>query len=473
MQITEVLSGGKKNTPLFSAPPPSAGKPVIAFDTLFTQAERRTNPTPSENQSRERERESNSRIDAPRTRRESHTSTERSSNERERTTTEAHNNTDAANMETEAVYQPVPEDYEVDESEMLQAVAAVLQIPVEVLKQVLSDMGLEVYDLLEPANALKLIMQYLDVEGELELLTDPKFPEIYKKLNEQIAQAKSGTYSVMTETPEIQEARQDDAQITKAQNAKASLGNINLEGIEVVSEDGDVVAVQKADDSEGLFAKEGTDEDNITQTNVRAAATQTTASSTSSSTQTVTPSQLVQTSTETATQAPEQTVQIYQAPGQTVNSSQQAQQAMVRQAAAPAPVNTANVIEQIMSQVRVINSGGQFTEMRMTLRPESLGDIMLRVVTQNGIVIAQFEAESQRVKEALEASFNQLRDALTEAGIRFSELSVSVRQGHDERMNRYYEGRSRTRGRIESITDETLEDDVIESFHDGDVDLRA
>jgi flagellar hook-length control protein FliK len=110
--------------------------------------------------------------------------------------------------------------------------------------------------------------------------------------------------------------------------------------------------------------------------------------------------------------------------------------------------------------------------MRMTLRPESLGDIVLRVLTQNGIVTAQFEAESQRVKEALEASFNQLRDALTEQGIAFSELSVSVRQGQDERMNQFDHARQKVRGRIESVENAQEEPEPV-SYHSGVIDVTA
>jgi flagellar hook-length control protein FliK len=88
-------------------------------------------------------------------------------------------------------------------------------------------------------------------------------------------------------------------------------------------------------------------------------------------------------------------------------------------------------MNQVMTHMRA-NAGEQFAELKITLRPESLGDVTLRVVTQNGIVSAQFVAESQRVKEVLESNFNQLRDVLQQQGIRVSELSVSVGQDESE-----------------------------------------
>jgi flagellar hook-length control protein FliK len=157
-----------------------------------------------------------------------------------------------------------------------------------------------------------------------------------------------------------------------------------------------------------------------------------------------------------------------------IQERQAIQTEALRQAASPTPVNTADVIEQIMNQVKiVVSSGAQFTEMRLTLRPESLGDIVLRVITQNGIVLAQFEAENQRVKEALESSFNHLRDALTDAGIRFGELSVSVRQNEEERLNQFEQGRSRSRRRMETIGAAEAEEEKPISFHEGVVDVVA
>jgi flagellar hook-length control protein FliK len=85
------------------------------------------------------------------------------------------------------------------------------------------------------------------------------------------------------------------------------------------------------------------------------------------------------------------------------------------------------------------------------LRPESLGDIVLRVLTQNGIVTAHFIAENQRVRETLENNFNQLRDALEEQGIQFSELSVSVRQNADDQQTLFEWGRQHARNRAENI----------------------
>jgi flagellar hook-length control protein FliK len=138
--------------------------------------------------------------------------------------------------------------------------------------------------------------------------------------------------------------------------------------------------------------------------------------------------------------------------GNTVTAQLQTTPAIPASLATPNGVNASEVINQIMDRVRIAPPG-QFSEIRLTLRPENLGDVTLRVQAQNGIVVAQLIAENQRVKEALEANFNQLRDALEEQGIRFAELSVSV-GGDDaeDRMNAFAQGQQRSRGRVDRIS---------------------
>ena len=97
-----------------------------------------------------------------------------------------------------------------------------------------------------------------------------------------------------------------------------------------------------------------------------------------------------------------------------------------------APVNPQNVMEQIVSHMR-FEVRGDMAEIRIQLRPEHLGEVSLRVAMQNGIVVAQFVAESQRVKEIIESNFNQLRDALEQQGINVAEIEVSVSQGEADR----------------------------------------
>lgn len=85
------------------------------------------------------------------------------------------------------------------------------------------------------------------------------------------------------------------------------------------------------------------------------------------------------------------------------------------------------IIEQVINNAKVIITDDK-SEMVITLKPETLGKLTLKVVTENGIVIAKFAAESQQVKEIIEANMQQLKDSLQNQGLSIQGFSVSVGQ---------------------------------------------
>ena len=93
-----------------------------------------------------------------------------------------------------------------------------------------------------------------------------------------------------------------------------------------------------------------------------------------------------------------------------------------------APDAPREIMNQIADRIRV-EVRGNITELRMLLRPESLGEVSLKIATVNGIITAQFIAENQRVRQVIEANFAELRDALAERGVEVGELSVTVGDG--------------------------------------------
>lgn len=115
------------------------------------------------------------------------------------------------------------------------------------------------------------------------------------------------------------------------------------------------------------------------------------------------------------------------------------------------PANNADVVNQIVDRVKV-EIRGNITEMRLNLKPEHLGDVTLKVLTENGIVTAQFVAENQRVKEIIEANFNQLRNTLQQQGINVSQLSVSVGQDNQkEKMDSFLQGQNSAGKNIKAV----------------------
>jgi flagellar hook-length control protein FliK len=88
---------------------------------------------------------------------------------------------------------------------------------------------------------------------------------------------------------------------------------------------------------------------------------------------------------------------------------------------------------QIMDHAKLMLSGNQ-SELEMSLKPEHLGKLQLKVLVENQVVTARFVAESQQVKQIIETNLNQLRDQLRESGLMVDHLSVSVGNGTNQQL---------------------------------------
>ena len=74
----------------------------------------------------------------------------------------------------------------------------------------------------------------------------------------------------------------------------------------------------------------------------------------------------------------------------------------------------------------MINNGN--SEMEISLKPEHLGKLQLKISVVDQVVTAKFMAESQQVKEVIETHLNQLRRNLQDSGVQVDQLMVSVGQ---------------------------------------------
>ena len=66
--------------------------------------------------------------------------------------------------------------------------------------------------------------------------------------------------------------------------------------------------------------------------------------------------------------------------------------------------------------------------MRVHLKPEQLGDLHLKIVEENGILSAHLQAQSNQVRQILEASLPRLSQQLEEAGVKLDKLTISLGQ---------------------------------------------
>lgn len=91
------------------------------------------------------------------------------------------------------------------------------------------------------------------------------------------------------------------------------------------------------------------------------------------------------------------------------------------------PLPDREILYQVIEKAKVVISTDK-SEMIMDLKPESLGKLTLKVVTEHGMIMARFIAENQQVKQVLETNMQLLKDSLEKQGLNVQGFSVSVRQ---------------------------------------------
>ena len=135
-------------------------------------------------------------------------------------------------------------------------------------------------------------------------------------------------------------------------------------------------------------------------------------------------------------------------------------------------VETENIIRQITDYMRGNVTDG-VSEMDMQLHPASLGSVHIHLEAKEGVLTAQFTAQNESVKAALESQMIQLQDSFKEQGLTVESIEVMV---SSQKFDQSYEeaeshandtgsrsGRQRTRraGLHVSMEDEELSDEEI------------
>lgn len=104
------------------------------------------------------------------------------------------------------------------------------------------------------------------------------------------------------------------------------------------------------------------------------------------------------------------------------------------------------IMEQVIESVKTnFKADDMKSEMIMKLKPESLGNVSLKVSIEKGVVMAELQVESQAVKQALESNLQDLRSALQDKGFNVFDLNVSVRKDNQNQQQNNSGKSSQTR----------------------------
>jgi len=303
---------------------------------------------------------------------------------------------------------------------IVMCLAEAIYVPPKALYELLVNLEMAPEELAEAPVANKLLQNLLKVESPVELLMVPEYKDVLTELTEAVTE--------VLESATPAEAKPD------LQKLAGLVATLDDDGNLVISQDQQVAELNAELNEQTLVMQEEAGQQQLSGGNERRNSDSTAEAATTQEDYAA----VVQEAPEvllakTGAQAADVSV----AP--VANIATQAASAVqsVAGVASAARVDPTHVMQQIITQVKSV-SAENFAELRMTLRPEHLGDVTMRVAVQNGIVIAMFVAENQRVKEILESNFQQLKDALEEQGIEVSEMFVSVdSESAEEQMNQF------------------------------------
>lgn len=125
-------------------------------------------------------------------------------------------------------------------------------------------------------------------------------------------------------------------------------------------------------------------------------------------------------------------------------------QVAVKPAAPPVPVeNFSNEMTTfIINKLEIVKQTG-FTEARISLNPEHLGQVDIKLTMQNGQLIAQFMTRSTEAKELIDQQMSQLRSALLAQGLQVEKIEVT-QSSQSSTANLYQDGRQPGSGQQQS-----------------------
>lgn len=118
-------------------------------------------------------------------------------------------------------------------------------------------------------------------------------------------------------------------------------------------------------------------------------------------------------------------------------------------AAAPVPVEqfAKEMTSFVISKLDIVKQNG-LTEAKISLYPEHLGQVDIKITMLNGQLIATFMTEHAGAKDLLEQQMSQLRVALQSQGLQVEKLEVTQNQSLQSHM--YQDGRQSSAGQQQS-----------------------
>lgn len=309
------------------------------------------------------------------------------------------------------------------EEEILTQTAEELGITVEELEEILAQMGLTAWDLLEPENVSALVVQVMGDGDVLSLVTDETLSQTVLDLNASMKEIGAELAEVLGVDEADIKAVLDGMQ-EKPQETELVMP---LQKAETAGEQ-QIVKEAPAEDAQGgqSDAKAGQEVQAVGEQ--QALADDTTgenSGSTSEDAQTGRQGSVSERMNDAAGRRQpvrEDQFGLFQ---QTAADARVIQDMALEAARELMGSSPTEIIDQINAYIRQ-NSAARITEWQMQLNPEHLGTVSLSVTAREGAVTAQFTTQNEAVKAVMEAQIMTLKENLEQQGIKVEAVEVTV-----------------------------------------------
>ena len=269
----------------------------------------------------------------------------------------------------------------------------VLKLDDDQMDAILAAMGITVLQLLDPQILQQFVLTAEGAGDITDMLTSEMMLADYQMILQQFAQMPEGVSEILAQMEPVSE---DDADL---QGILQELTAVKPEQAPVVS-DGEVLQKAVNTQEPAILGQTSSSDSSKTMSG------ESNASSTESFVQTSQPQ------TDASVEA--------------VPFAQQFDLQGAREVQdAPMPNQSVQIIEQIVTQIRVSVTDTTST-MEMQLNPERLGKVLLTISAKEGMMTANFTVQTEEARLALESQMYQLRDTLEQKEIKVEAVSISV-----------------------------------------------
>ncbi|MCM1089678.1 MAG: flagellar hook-length control protein FliK [Butyrivibrio sp.] len=289
-------------------------------------------------------------------------------------------------------------------TDLIQQIADTFGVSVEDVQAIMSDMELQPMDLLQPENLSNLLLEVSGAQDTMSLLTNEQMYNDYQMLMEQGKAVLEESSQVLELTPE-----QLMQTVTKLQTADGGEKKEPIIELTRVDEEANVdpEQAQKAQNPLETVQKEANAQDNAGETKQETGKGESDRHSTDGEGNLV-----LQTMKDEAFQIHAEDVQAASSTGE---------------------VDTQDIMKQIMDYMR-IQVKSDVSSLEMQLHPENLGTLQIHVAAKGGVLTANFVAQNEAVKAALESQMVQLKESFEEQGVKVEAIEVTV-QTHQFEQN--------------------------------------